>query len=237
MGVSPDSGREAIVREYLTMAGYRTCVGTYDDLLRSESERPLGIVLDISPHSADGWGLLLRIKGSPETRTIPVLPVFLSETGKVGGVFPVAGFFVTPIDADHIGSRLTAFGLTDDVETWDLQALLVTRTGDEPLAKALTAIGYDVVNGYTAKEALALVSLHPKFLAFCSLHLPDMSAFELLEKFRLFPYSRNMPVFILLKTEMKEGEKQAISREIAHLVRKKQLTAEEFLRYLPKRTT
>ena len=62
--------------------------------------------------------------------------------------------------------------------------------------------------------------------------LPDMSAFELMDKFRLFPYSQNMPFFVLLKGELKEGEKLAMSREIAHLVSKKQLTQEEFLKYL-----
>jgi CheY-like chemotaxis protein len=65
--------------------------------------------------------------------------------------------------------------------------------------------------------------------------LPDMSAFELLEKFRLFPYSHNMPVFVLLKDELKQGERTAMSREIAHLVSKKQLSKEEFLKYLRNR--
>lgn len=236
MGVSSGTGREQIIRDYLAAAGYRTCMGSYDELLQAECERPIGIVLDISPHATDGWGLLLKIKGNALTRNIPVLLVFLSETGKVGGVFPVAGYFVTPADPQYVADRLTAFGLTEDVETWDLQALLVTRSGDEGLARTLNTIGYEVVNAYTAKEAMALTSLHPKFLAFCSLHLPDMTAFELLEKFRLFPYSRNMPVFVLCKGEMKDGEKQALSREIAHLVSKKQLTEGEFLAYLPKRT-
>jgi hypothetical protein len=34
---------------------------------------------------------------------------------------------------------------------------------------------------------------------------------------------------------MKEGEKQAMSREIAHLVSKRQITKEEFIKYLRNR--
>ncbi len=45
-----------------------------------------------------------------------------------------------------------------------------------------------------------------------------------------------MPVFVLLKDELKEGEKTAMSREIAHLVSKKQLSKEEFLKYLRNRS-
>src|SRR6185369_13066387 len=131
--------------------------------------------------------------------------------------------------------RLAVYGLTEEADTWDLQALVVSRTGEEGLSKAVESVGFEVVKGYTGKEAIALVSIKPKYLSFCNLMLSDMSAFELLEKFRLFPYSRNTPMFVLLKAEMKEGEKNAMSREIAHMVSKKQLTCEEFLSHLRRR--
>lgn len=233
LGVTPGEGREAILSGYLEAASYRPKLGQLEQLAEG---RPLGVVLDISPSSADGWGVLLQIKSNPATRNIPVLPVFLSEKGKVGGVFPVAGFFVAPVDEPYLLDRLAIYGLTEDVETWALQALVVSRSGEEQLSKALEGVGFEVVKAYTGKEALALTSLHPKYLSFSNVMLPDMSAFELLDKFRLFPYSQNMPFFVLLKGELKEGEKLAMSREIAHLVSKKQLSKEEFLKYLRSRT-
>lgn len=232
MGVQPEQGRDLIIRDYLEAAGYNVRLADFSRLV---DQHPLGIVLDISPNSDDGWGLLAKIKSDPTHRNTPVLPVFLSQTGKVGGVFPLAGFFTLPLDADYLLDRLAVYGLTEEAETWDLQALVVSRTGEEKLSKLLESLGFEVIKGYTGKEALALVSLHPKYLAFSSLMLPDMSAFELLEKFRLFPYSRNMPVFVLVKDELKEGEKAAMSREIAHLVSKKQLSKEEFLKHLRNR--
>lgn len=232
LGVKPGDGREDILFSYLAAGGYTCRLEQYDAI---ETVRPLGIILDISPFSDDGWGLLLKIKGNPATRNIPVLPVFLSEKGMVGGVFPVAGFFMLPIDEQYLQERLAVYGLTEDVETWDLQALVVSRSGEEKLTRAIESLGFEVVKGYTGKEALALTSIHPHYLAFCSHMLSDMSGFELLEKFRLFPYSRNIPVFVLLKAEMKNGEKTAMSREIAHLVSKKQLSCEEFLAYLRRR--
>lgn len=232
LGVTPGEGREQVITSYLRDGGYHSRVESIENLATG---RPLGVILDISPFSNDGWGLLLKIKNDPAIRNIPVLPVFLSEKGKLGGVFPVAGFFTTPVDEQYLLERLAVYGLTEEAETWDLQALVVSRTGEEPLSKAVEAVGFEVVKGYTGTEAIALVSIKPKYLAFCSLMLPDMSAFELLEKFRLLPYSRNTPLFVLLKADMKAGEKAAVSREIAHLVSKKQLTSEEFLTYLRRR--
>jgi len=232
MGVKGGDGREEILSSYLEAGGYVCQVERYDNL---EAGRPLGIVLDISPFSIDGWGTLLKIKNSPATRNIPVLPIFLSEKGKIGGVFPVAGFFTLPVDEQYLQNRLAVYGLTEETETWDLQAMVVSRNGEENLAKTVESLGFEVVKGYTGKEALALASIHPVYLVFCNQMLPDMSAFELQERLRLVPYSSNTPLFVLLKDVMKEGEKVALSREIAHLVRKKQLSCEEFLGYLRRR--
>jgi len=232
LGVTPGTGREEQLCTYLAAGGYRCRLEQIDNLADG---RPLGVILDISPLSDDGWGLLLKIKGDPNLRNIPVLLVFLSETGKVGGVFPVAGFFTMPVDERHLLERLTVFGLTEDAETWDLQALVVSRLGEEKLSRVVESAGFEVIKAYTAKEAKAITSIHPAYMAFVSLMLPDMSAFELLEKFRLHPYSSNTPVFVLLKDEMKQGEKIAMSREVAHLVNKKQLTCEEFLQHLRRR--
>jgi CheY-like chemotaxis protein len=232
LGVKPGESRENQLCSYLVTGGYCCRLEQFENL--SEG-RPLGIILDISPYSVDGWGLLLKIKSDPTLRNIPVLLVFLSEKGKVGGVFPVAGFFTLPIDERHLLERLTVFGLTEDAETWDLQALVVTRLGEDKLSRAIESAEFEVIKAYTAKEARALTSIHPVYMAFVSLMLPDMSAFELIEKFRLHPYSSNTPVFVLLKEEMKQGEKTAMSREIAHLVNKKQLSCEEFLGFLRRR--
>lgn len=229
LGIKNHSQREDIISDYLKAGGYSCRLEQYENL---QTGRPLGVVLDISPFSEDGWGLLLKIKNSALTRNIPVLPVFLSEKGKVGGVFPVAGFFTLPLDEQYLQDRLAVYGLTDEAETWDLQAMIVSRSGEEKLTMALESLGFGATKGYTGKEALALASIHPVYLVFASQMLPDMSAFELQERLRLHPYSSNTPLFVLLKDAMKDGEKQALSKEIAHLVRKKQLTCQEFLGYL-----
>lgn len=232
LGIKPGDGREDLLLSYLEAGGYDCRLDRYDNL---ESGKPLGIVLDISPFSDDGWGMLLKIKSSPVTRNIPVLPVFLSEKGKIGGVFPVAGFFTLPVDDQYLQNRLAVYGLTEEAETWDLQSMVVSRSGEEKLSKAIELFGFEVVKGYTGKEALALASIHPVYMVFCSQMLSDMSAFELQERLRLDPYSSNTPLFVLLKDGMKDGEKLAMSREIAHLVRKKQLSCEEFLGFLRRR--
>ncbi|GAB4300926.1 MAG: response regulator [Desulfuromonadia bacterium] len=226
MGLGDRKERGALVCSYLAEVGY---FGRTADIVELNERKPLGIVIDVSPHSTDGWGLILSVKSHPEWRKIPILPVFLSEKGKVGGVFPVAGFFTAPIDPDHVEERLTVLGLTRDVEDYHLQALVVTRRGDELLATTLQRIGFDVVNAYTGHEAVALAMTGHPYLAFAAMMLPDMGSFELLQHLDANPQTRNIPLFVLLKGDMKEGERLAMSREIEHLVRKRELSRKEFL--------
>ena len=233
LGLGDRKERGSLTCSYLAEAGYRARTANVGELAK---ERPLGILLDLSPFSRDGWGALRDLKSNPATRDIPVLPLYLSEEGKMGGVFPVAGFFSLPIDTDYLAERLAVLGLTEEVEDYDLQALIISRRGEQKVANALTGLGFEVINGYTGKEALALATTGRPYIACCCLMLPDMSAFELLERFRLYPQTRNIPFFVMLKDSMKEGERKAVSRQIEHLVRKKELSRDEFLAYFRKRS-
>jgi len=226
MGLGERVDRGAVVCSYLAEADYRARTASLEEL---SERRPLGIVLDISPHSTDGWGILTKIKSSPETWDIPVLPVFLSEKGKIGGAFPVAGFFLMPINVDHLVEKLAVMGLSEDADEYDLQTLLVTRKGDELLGKAITDIGFTLLNAYSAKEGIAIATTTHPYLIFTSFMLSDSSAFEFQERLKLYPQTRNIPFFVLLKDATKEGERMAMSRSVEHLVRKKELTKNEFL--------
>jgi len=232
VGLGDRKERGALICSFLAEAGYRARTATISEL---DNGRPLGIILDLSIFSKDGWGSLQALKSNPATRDIPVLPLYLSEEGKIGGVFPVAGFFSLPIDTDYLAERLAVLGLTEEVEDYDLQALIISRRGEEKVAKILNTLGFEVVNAYTGKEALALATTGRPYLAFCCLMLSDISAFELLERFRIYPQTRNIPFFVMLKDQMKDGERKAVSRQIEHLVRKKELNRDEFLAYFRKR--
>ncbi len=232
LGLGERLDRGALICSYLAEAEYRARTASLKEL---KEKRPLGIILDISPHSVDGWGALVEIKSNPETRDIPILPVFLSEKGKVGGVFPVAGFFLTPIDRDHMLDRLAVMGLSEDAEEYDLQVMLLTRKGDEQLGHAVTDAGFTLINAYTSREAVALATISHPYLVFSSFMLADGSAFDFHERLRLYPQTRNIPLFILLKRTMKDGERMAMSRSVEHLVRKKELSKDEFLAYFRRR--
>lgn len=231
MGLGDKVERGAVVCSYLAEGGYRARTAKVSELAECT---PRAVLLDLSPWSEDGWGMLQSLKENPATREIPILPLYLSEIGQVGAVFPVAGFFTLPLDRKYMSKKLTQLGLTDESDDYDLQVMMVTPRGVEEVQQAIVSLGFEVVNAYTGKEAVAVGTLIHPYMMFCSLTLPDLGAFELLERFRLYPQTRNIPFFVLLKGELKEAERTAMSRSIEHLVRKTWLTRQEFLAYFKK---
>lgn len=232
MGLGDRVDRGAIVCSYLAEGGHRARTAKLSEL--SCPCTPLAILLDLSPFSDDGWGILLALKSNEKTREIPILPLYLSENGQVGEVFPVAGFFTLPTDGAYLAKRLKSFGLADESEDYDLQAMLVTRKGEEQVAHIIDSLGFEVVNAYTGKEAVALGTIIHPYMIFCSLTLTDMPAFGLLERLRLYPQTRNIPFFVLLKDTMKAEERAEMSRGVEYLVRKNWLSREEFLSFFKK---
>lgn len=231
LGLGDRIDRGAVVCSYLAEGGYRARTAKTAELA---SCTPLAILLDVSPWSDDGWGILLALKGNPATREIPILPLYLSERGQVGEVFAVAGFFTLPIDEIYLLKKLKQLGLADESEDYDLQAMLVTHRGEEQVARAIGSLGFEVVNAYTGKEAVAIGTIIHPYMIFSSLMLSDSAAFELLDRFRLYPQTRNIPFFVLLKDGMKDGELADMNVSVDHLVRKKWLSREEFLSYFKK---
>ena len=231
LGLGDKIDRGAVVCSFLAEGGYRARTAKPSELAECT---PLAILLDISPWSEDGWGILHALNGNPATRDIPILPLYLSEAGQVGEVFPVAGFFTLPLDEAYLAKKLQHFGLTDESDDYDLQAMLISRKGEERLERAIVKLGFEALNAYTGKEAVALGTIVHPYLMVWSLALADMAAFELLERFRLYPQTRNIPFFVLLKDAMKEGERDAMGRGVDHLVRKNWLSQEEFLSYFKK---
>jgi len=231
LGLGNKVERGALICSYLAEGGYRARTAQASELSVCA---PLAVLLDVSPFSEGSWDILVSVKTNPQTRELPVLPVYLSEDGHVGAVFAAAGYFSLPIEAPYLAKRLRDMGLTDESEDYDLQAMLITPRGDEQLERALERLTFEVVNAYTGKEAVALGTIIHPYMVFCSLTLGDMSAFEIMEKFRLYPQTHNIPFFVLIKDALTDAERESLSRAVQPLVRKTGLTQKEFLSYFKK---
>src|SRR5262249_60241381 len=75
-------------------------------LARALELRPQLIVLDIRLPGMDGWTVLTRLKSEPETASIPVVIVTMTEDKQVAEGLEVQEFFVKPVVREDFLRRL-----------------------------------------------------------------------------------------------------------------------------------
>ena len=103
--VIEDDGPSAeLLTIYLEGAGYRAVVAR-DGAAGLELARellPRAVILDILLPDVDGWELLARLKGEPETAALPVVVVSMLDERSQGLALGAAGYLVKPVAREQI---------------------------------------------------------------------------------------------------------------------------------------
>ena len=104
---------------------------------------------------------------------------------------------------------MTKILVVDDEE--DILTLLVDD---------LTDLGFDVVAADNGAAALGHIFRDRPDLALIDINMPILNGYELLQKLRLDPITRNLPVILLTGLSPTEGEKTAVELGANHFVTK-----------------
>ena len=102
--IEDDPPSAELLTVYLESAGYRAVVAR-DGAAGLELARellPRAVILDILLPDVDGWALLARLKGEPETAALPVVVVSMLDERSQGLALGAAGYLVKPVAREQI---------------------------------------------------------------------------------------------------------------------------------------
>ncbi|MGH6968832.1 MAG: response regulator, partial [Stellaceae bacterium] len=177
-----------------------------DALALATEYRPSAISLDVFLPDMLGWSVLSQLKQNPETRHIPVQIVTLDEdrqNGLARGAFAYLNKPTTPEGLERALARIK------DYTRARRKTLLVIEddAGERmTIAELLGHDDIDIVPVGTGEGALAILGERPIDCVVLDLRLPDMSGFELLEKFRDDPRLADLPVVVFTGRELSPEE-------------------------------
>ena len=103
-----------LLRLYLAGAGYRVEVARdgEEGFTKAWQLQPSLITLDLLLPKVDGWDLLIRLKGEPATRDIPVVIVSIVEEQGKGFALGAADYLVKPVSREEMLQALQRLNLT-----------------------------------------------------------------------------------------------------------------------------
>ena len=222
--VEDDAAAAELLRLYLAGAGYRVEVARdgEEGFAKAWQLQPNLITLDLQLPKVDGWDVLIRLKGEPATRDIPVVIVSIVEEHGKGFALGAADYLVKPVSREEMLQALQRLGLTRPRRR---ERLTILTIDDDPLAvelveTILTAEGFHVLKAYGGVEGLAVARQELPALLILDLLMPDLDGFAVLEQLRADPATAAIPIIILTSQNLTLHEKERLQGAMAYLAHK-----------------
>ena len=177
-----------------------------DALALAAEYRPSAISLDVFLPDMLGWSVLSQLKQNPETRHIPVQIVTLDEDRQHGLARGAFAYINKPTTSEGLEQALSR--IKDYARARRKTLLVVEDDAGErmTIAELLGHDDIDIVPVGTGEGALAILREQAVDCVVLDLRLPDMSGFDLLEKFRDDPRLTDLPVVVFTGRELSPDE-------------------------------
>ena len=227
----PTVGR--LLALYLTQEGYHVDHATDGDeaIEKARLLKPFAITLDIMLPKKDGWEVLQKLKQLPETKDIPVLIVSIIENRELGFSLGATDYFTKPIDRKALLESFKKLSLTTKIRRKPVNILVID---DDPkilqlIGAILEAEGFGVLKARVAEEGINLAIEVQPDLILLDLLMPDVSGFEALERLKLHPTAKNIPVIIFTGRTLTEEDRNRLNARIRGVIQKGKSLRESLL--------
>jgi signal transduction histidine kinase/DNA-binding response OmpR family regulator len=225
-----------ILSRHLDSGGFRSEVArTGGDALRMARELgPMAITLDILLPGIDGWEVLSRLKDDETTRNIPVLVVSVVDKPALGKALGAIDYFVKPVDANALLSRLAQYTFTTKVKQHDVNVLVVDD--EQPNLDLIEALlrpaGFNVLRASGGQEGIDLAKSRLPSLILLDLMMPGVSGFEVVEQLRSLDETRAIPIMILTAKTLTDDDKRSLNGHVAAIFQRNSTAGAELIDWL-----
>ncbi len=206
--VEDDTHYARVLRDLARDKGFKVLVATggAEALALAKEFHPTAVSLDVFLPDMLGWTVLNHLKQDPDTRHIPVQMLTLDEDRHHGLSRGAFAFVTKPTTTEGLDQAL---GRIKEYALPRKKRLLVVEDNPAEQMSIRELLGYDDIEVATAasgNEALELVTRESFDCVVLDLRLPDMSGFEVLERFRDTPELGDLPIVVFTGKELSPDE-------------------------------
>lgn len=223
---------------YLTNAGYNVIIAVDgEDAIKKAMEfHPFLITLDIMLPKKDGWDVLSELKNSPDVADIPVIILSMIDNKDLGFSLGAAEYLMKPIDRVKFINTVNTC-IPHERNTGNSKKILVVDD-DEKAVKFMSAVledaGFDVLKAYSGNAGINLAIHSNPDLMILDLMMPDITGFDVIEKLRMHPTAKGIPIIICSAKDITPEDKKVLNGHILAMVKKGIHTKEDLLASIKK---
>ncbi len=211
-----------VYKSYLKGSGFQLISAATTREAEDVIERipPKVIVLDIVLRSEDTWKFLARLKEEPRTKQIPVIVASTIEDQSKGLRLGAASYLVKPLERSTLLAELRrvtgepALGRILMIDDNELDRYL--------LKQHLKNVPIGISEASTGAEGIRKAVETGPDAIFLDLAMPEMSGFEVIERLKAAPASRDIPVIIVTSRNLTDLERRKLMEGGAAMILSKQ---------------
>jgi signal transduction histidine kinase/CheY-like chemotaxis protein len=198
--------------------------------------RPRAIIMDILLRGEDSWTWLAELKTESATREIPVLVITNVDDERKGLSLGADAYCLKPIGRDTLIRKLQALTggsaeLSGGEPTVEAGAqLCILIIDDEPvdryiLLRLLEQQPCIVEQAASGFEGLRILREIKPDLIFLDLNMPRLSGYEVLNRIKADPATRNIPVAVVTSAELSARQHLQLEGQACAVMNKVDLSA------------
>ncbi len=236
--VEDDRMASNLLTVYLTNAGYNVIVAVDGEeaIKKAKEYHPFFITLDIMLPKVDGWDVLSELKNSPDTADIPVIIVSIVDNKELGYSLGAAEYLIKPIDREKLINTVNACIAPERNKGKPMKILVVDD--DEKAVKYMSAIlenaGFEALKAYSGNAGINLAINSNPDLIILDLIMPEVSGFDVVEKLRIHPTAKGIPIIICSAKDITLADKKKLNGNILVIVKKGSHTKDDLLTAIKK---
>jgi signal transduction histidine kinase/CheY-like chemotaxis protein len=231
--VEDDPPAAELLSRQLDKAGFRAEIlrSGADVVARARKSRPAAITLDILLPGLDGWEVLNRLKHDEITSSIPVIVISVIDNPELGMALGAIDYFVKPVPADVLVSRLRRFNFGGSAKT---KVLVVDDelANRDWLTEILEPAGFGVIPAGGGREAIELAHSQKPDLILLDLMMPEVSGFDVVEALRSDKATSDMPIMVLTAKELTDADKRQLTGRVSSILQRGSTGATELVSHL-----
>ncbi|KGE20967.1 response regulator [Paenibacillus wynnii] len=211
--------------------GYKGLVALQGDtgLQMAKTYLPDAIILDIQLPVIDGWAILRELKGSSQTRHIPVHVISVNDEVKQGLMMGAMAYIRKPASREALER---AFSAIENYTSSTLKHLLIVEDDENQRRSITELIGHDDVEiTAVSTGAEALQELHKQRYdcMVLDLMLSDMNGFDLLDQIRDDEELNDLPIIIYTGKDLDSKEETKLRKYAESIIIKDVRSPERLL--------
>jgi CheY-like chemotaxis protein len=222
--VEDDPVAAELLARQIERVGFRTEVARTgaEAVSMAKERKPAAMTLDILLPDMDGWEVLTLLKRDPLTSDIPVIVVSVVDNPTLGTALGALDYFVKPVEANELVSRLTSYSFNGKVGRRKPSVLVVDdeAANRELMKLVLEPAGFAAILASGGREAIELARSRKPDVVMLDLLMPEVDGFDVIEALSEHESTRSIPIIILTAKHLSASEIDHLDGRVATILKR-----------------